>query len=101
MFSNCSSRSRFLFLTGIVRRRWRQFCGVLEPPANAASQRVLFSPQEKTIPKVRIQTRQLDVLLGQQVVVAIDAWPRNSKYPMVCMGWDTGAIIVSECLAQW
>jgi exosome complex exonuclease DIS3/RRP44 len=77
--------TRQLLHLGIVRRRWRQYCGILEPPQDAQSQHVLFSPQERTVPKVRIQTRQLDVLLGQQVVVAIDAWPVNSKHPVVCV----------------
>lgn len=74
----------FLRPTGVIRRRTRQYCGVLLPPADKSSQRVLFAPKEKTIPNVRIETRQLETLLGQQIVVAIDSWPLKSKFPVVC-----------------
>lgn len=45
--------------------------------------RHIFVPAERKIPKVRIETRQADALIGQRIIVAIDAWPRNSRYPLV------------------
>jgi exosome complex exonuclease DIS3/RRP44 len=48
------------------------------------AQRVLFSPEDKKVPYIRIQTRQLDALMDQRIVVAIDAWPVDSRYPTVC-----------------
>jgi exoribonuclease R len=47
------------------------------------SVRHIFVPAERKIPKVRIETRQADVLSGQRIIVAIDSWPRNSRYPLV------------------
>ena len=41
----------------------------------------LFVPAERKVPKVRIETRQADVLATQRIIVAIDSWPRNSRYP--------------------
>ena len=38
---------------------------------------------EKRIPKIRIETRQAATLLGQRIIVSIDSWPRNSRYPLV------------------
>ena len=45
--------------------------------------RHLFVAAEKRIPRIRIETRQADVLKGQKIIVSIDSWPRNSKYPVV------------------
>lgn len=41
----------------------------------------LFVPAERKIPKVRIETRQSETLSSQRIIVAIDSWPRNSRYP--------------------
>lgn len=43
--------------------------------------RHLFVPAERKIPKVRIETRQAELLSTQRIIVAIDSWPRNSRYP--------------------
>lgn len=44
--------------------------------------RHLFVPAERKIPKVRIETRQVETLSKQRIIVAIDSWPRYSRYPM-------------------
>lgn len=44
--------------------------------------RHLFVPAERKIPKIRIETRQYSVLSKQRIIVAIDSWPRNSRYPL-------------------
>lgn len=38
---------------------------------------------ERRIPKIRIETRQAETLLGKRIVVVIDTWPKNSRYPQV------------------
>ena len=38
-------------------------------------------PAEKKIPKIRIETRQAASLKGSRIVVAVDSWPRHSRYP--------------------
>lgn len=43
----------------------------------------LFVPAERRIPRIRIETRQAHTLKGQRIVVAIDSWPRTSRYPLV------------------
>eukprot|EP00041_Stephanoeca_diplocostata_P024526 m.624315 g.624315 ORF g.624315 m.624315 type:complete len:632 (-) comp22545_c0_seq79:2862-4757(-) len=69
-------------VVGIVRRNWRQYCGVLLPASNPQQTRRLFAPQDKQVPRIRIQTRQGDALNGKRIVVAIDDWPRDSRYPV-------------------
>ncbi|KAK3086411.1 hypothetical protein FSP39_018074 [Pinctada imbricata] len=68
-------------VVGIIKRNWRQYCGMLQPSAMKESTRHLVITAEKRIPKIRIETRQAKDLMGQRIVVAIDNWPRNSRYP--------------------
>ncbi|XP_060606193.1 exosome complex exonuclease RRP44-like [Ruditapes philippinarum] len=68
-------------VVGIIKRNWRQYCGILQKSAITEATRHLFVPAEKRIPKIRIETRQAKDLCTQRIVVAIDSWPRNSRYP--------------------
>ncbi|XP_071873315.1 exosome complex exonuclease RRP44-like protein Dis3 [Bombus fervidus] len=69
-------------VVGIIRRNWRQYCGILQPSNIEGNVRHLFVPAERKIPKIRIETRQYTVLCKQRIIVAIDSWPRNSRYPL-------------------
>lgn len=69
-------------IVGIIKRKWRQYCGIIKPNILEGSARHSFIPAERKIPHVRIETRQAKSLYNQRVVVAIDSWPRHSKYPM-------------------
>lgn len=69
-------------VVGIIRRKWRQYCGILVPSKYPGATRHLVTPAEKKIPRVRIETRQSDVLASQRILVAFDSWPRNSRYPL-------------------
>lgn len=68
-------------VVGIIKRKWRQYCGILQDGSAAVYH--LFVPADKKIPKIRIETRQADTLKSQKIIVAIDSWPRNSRYPNV------------------
>jgi exosome complex exonuclease DIS3/RRP44 len=84
-------------VVGVIKRNWRPYCGIILPSTNAKvrmqpsttvrhtaqAQRVLFSPEDKKVPYVKIQTRQLDTLMDHRIVVAIDSWPVDSRYPLV------------------
>ncbi|XP_011633997.1 exosome complex exonuclease RRP44 [Pogonomyrmex barbatus] len=69
-------------IVGIIRRKWRQYCGILQPSAIKGNIRHLFVPAERKIPKIRIETRQAEILSKQRIIVALDSWPRNSRYPL-------------------
>lgn len=47
--------------------------------------RHLFTPADRRIPRIRIETRQASTLVGQRIIVAIDGWPKNSRYPNVSL----------------
>lgn len=68
-------------IVGIIRRKWRQYCGIVQPNILKGSARHIFIPAERKIPRVRIETRQAEKLYGQRIIVAIDSWPRHSRYP--------------------
>eukprot|EP00124_Ichthyophonus_hoferi_P005139 Ihof_evm2s678 gene=Ihof_evmTU2s678 len=66
---------------GVIRHNWRSYCGVLLPTKNASSYSRLFRAAERSIPYIRIRTRQGEALNGQQLIVRIDGWERRSRYP--------------------
>ncbi|CAI9110453.1 OLC1v1010476C1 [Oldenlandia corymbosa var. corymbosa] len=72
-------------VVGIIKRNWHSYCGSVEPmPMPAGSGGVvhaLFVSKDRRIPKIRIQTRQLDNLLDKRIVVAVDKWDVLSRYP--------------------
>ncbi|KAH8268133.1 hypothetical protein KR026_000560 [Drosophila bipectinata] len=68
-------------IVGIVRRKWRQYCGILQPSLVQDTNRHIFVPADRKIPRIRIETRQAAKLQNQRIIVTIDTWPRNSRYP--------------------
>ncbi|CAH1778412.1 unnamed protein product [Owenia fusiformis] len=79
-------------VVGIIKRNWRQYCGILQPSVLKRATRHLVIPAEKRIPKIRIETRQAESLVGQRIIVQIDSWPRNSRYPQGHFVRKLGAI---------
>ncbi|CAB3409482.1 unnamed protein product [Caenorhabditis bovis] len=69
-------------VVGVIKRNWRQYCGMLLPSSMKGARRHLFCPAERLIPRIRIESEQADVLAQQRIIVAIDHWPRDSKYPL-------------------
>ncbi|XP_015781646.1 exosome complex exonuclease RRP44-like [Tetranychus urticae] len=73
-------------VVGIIKRNWRQYCGIIrERDACIMKNTIItshfFVPIDKRIPMIRIETRQYDSLKSQRILVAIDNWPRDSKFP--------------------
>nr|XP_046257452.1 exosome complex exonuclease RRP44 [Scatophagus argus] len=68
-------------VVGIIKRNWRPFCGMLNVSQIKESTRHLFTPADRRIPRIRIETRQASMLAGQRIMVAIDGWPKHSRYP--------------------
>ncbi|KAI8821472.1 uncharacterized protein EV422DRAFT_43764 [Fimicolochytrium jonesii] len=74
-------------VVGIIKRNWRPLCGTIEKASVRSSggvstqQAVFFWAMDKKIPKIRIRTRQADELVGRRIIVTIDGWAKNSRYP--------------------
>lgn len=76
-------------VVGVVKRNWRQYVGHVDTSSVSQSvkqgrkqQTVFLIPMDKRIPKIRIRTRQAGELLGKRVLVTIDSWDRDSRYPV-------------------
>lgn len=74
-------------IVAITKRVWRQYTGVLRRNQSTlgrsmSTTRSLFVPSDRRIPIIRIETRQYESLKNQRLVVAIDSWPRMSRYPL-------------------
>lgn len=76
-------------VVGVVKRNWRQYVGHVDESSVSDSvkqghqqQTVFLIPMDKRIPKIRVRTRQAGELLGKRILVTIDSWDRESRYPV-------------------
>ena len=75
-------------VVGIIKRNWRQYVGHVDSASSSAAQgarrqqTVFLVPMDKCIPKIRLRTRQADGLLGKRILVTIDTWDQDSRYPV-------------------
>ncbi|KAF2993619.1 exosome catalytic subunit dis3 [Curvularia kusanoi] len=76
-------------VVGIIKRNWRQYVGHIDRDSvrstaktSRQQQTVFLVPMDKRVPKIRIRTRQAGELLGQRVLVTIDSWEKDSRYPV-------------------
>ncbi|KAI4204051.1 MAG: hypothetical protein LQ350_001444 [Teloschistes chrysophthalmus] len=75
-------------VVGIIRRNWRQYVGHVDSTSSSKvtqsrrQQTVFLIPMDKRIPKIRLRTRQADELVGKRVLVTIDSWDQDSRYPI-------------------
>ncbi|KAI9777811.1 MAG: exosome catalytic subunit dis3 [Peltula sp. TS41687] len=76
-------------VVGVTKRNWRQYVGHVDPSSVSQTakqsrkhQTIFLVPMDKRIPKIRLRTRQAGELLGKRVVVTIDSWDRESRYPV-------------------
>ncbi|EEP80962.1 mitotic control protein dis3 [Uncinocarpus reesii 1704] len=75
-------------VVGVIKRNWRQYVGNIdggsfsaEASSGRRQQTVFVIPMDKRVPKIRIRTRQASELLGQRILITIDSWDRDSRYP--------------------
>lgn len=74
-------------VVGVIKRNWRQYVGHVDESSVSQSagrkqQTVFLVPMDKRIPKIRIRTRQAGEIVGKRVLVTIDSWDRDSRYPV-------------------
>ena len=75
-------------IVGIIKRNWRQYVGHVDGGSSSTAQQsrkqqtVFLIPMDKRIPKIRLRTRQAEGLLGKRVLVTIDSWDQDSRYPV-------------------
>ena len=53
-----------------------------EAALTSLSQQTVFAtPLSRTLPRIRLRTRQAPTLMDQKILVTIDSWSPNSRYP--------------------
>uniref|UniRef100_T1JCD6 Protein DIS3 homolog n=1 Tax=Strigamia maritima TaxID=126957 RepID=T1JCD6_STRMM len=68
-------------VVGIIRKQFKHYCGILQQsPVNNANYHIVI-PADRRIPRIKIETRQAEVLQNQRILVAIDSWECRSRYP--------------------
>ena len=75
-------------VVGIVKRNWRAYVCHIDRTSLASGastsmslQSVFAQPVSRSLPRIRLRTRQAPALLGQKILVSIDRWDVNSRYP--------------------
>ncbi|ESO87500.1 hypothetical protein LOTGIDRAFT_127673 [Lottia gigantea] len=72
-------------IVGILQRNWRDYVATFSAEEEGSSGnkggKVLVIPYDYRIPKIRINTRQIDKLKDKRVVVRLDSWELGSQYP--------------------
>ncbi|XP_071424304.1 DIS3-like exonuclease 1 [Pithys albifrons albifrons] len=73
-------------VVGITQKNWRDYVVTFPSKEETQSQgrnaqKVLVTPWDYRIPKIRISTQQAEALQEHRVVVRIDSWESTSLYP--------------------
>ncbi|ODV85419.1 hypothetical protein CANARDRAFT_7533 [[Candida] arabinofermentans NRRL YB-2248] len=75
-------------VVGIMKRSWRLYVGQITPHSvngaqagGNASKSCFVILMDRSLPKIRIRTRRAKELAGKRIVIAVDSWQSNSKYP--------------------
>lgn len=75
-------------IVGIIKRSWRLYVGQLSPNSvrkdevvSNSVKNVFVILMDRSLPKIRIRTRRAKDLIGKRIVIAIDSWNSNSKFP--------------------
>ncbi|KAJ3336323.1 exosome catalytic subunit dis3 [Gonapodya sp. JEL0774] len=74
-------------VVGIIKRNWRPYCGSIDPAtinqmaSTTSAQTLLLHPMDRRIPRIRFRTRQASFLVRKRIVVVVDSWNKNSRYP--------------------
>lgn len=76
-------------VVGVLKRNWRPYVCHIDRasiPISAlqsdlSAHAVFAVPLSRSVPKIRIRTRQASSLANQKILVSIDKWDINSRYP--------------------
>ncbi|XP_069480367.1 DIS3-like exonuclease 1 isoform X2 [Ambystoma mexicanum] len=73
-------------VVGIIQKNWRDYVVTFPSKEETQTQgrnaqKILVTPWDYRIPKIRISTHQAEALQDCRVIVRIDSWESNSLYP--------------------
>ncbi|XBW35779.1 hypothetical protein QEN19_001351 [Hanseniaspora menglaensis] len=86
-------------VVGIIRRSWRQYVGQIvetsvneETNSGSTLQSCFVLLMDVKLPKVVIKTRRAVELLNKRILIAVDSWPRDKRYPLGHLIKDLGLV---------
>ncbi|KAJ8370006.1 hypothetical protein SKAU_G00100340 [Synaphobranchus kaupii] len=73
-------------VVGILQRNWRDYVVTFPlweevQSQSHGSQRILVTPWDYRLPRIRISTQQAETLQGHRAIVRLDSWESTSLYP--------------------
>ncbi|KAF8306782.1 RNB-domain-containing protein [Clavulina sp. PMI_390] len=75
-------------IVGIIKRNWRPYVCHIDRTSlttlvttSTAQQSVFATPVDRKLPRIRMRTRQAPTLIDQKILVSVDRWDNNSRYP--------------------
>ncbi|KAG8899742.1 exosome catalytic subunit dis3, partial [Tulasnella sp. 408] len=75
-------------IVGIIKRNWRAYVCHIDRTSlsshvqtGSTMQVVFATPLSRSIPRIRLRTRQAPSLLNQKILVTMDRWDAMSRYP--------------------
>ncbi|KAG8908746.1 exosome catalytic subunit dis3 [Tulasnella sp. 403] len=75
-------------VVGVIKRNWRAYVCHIDRTSLSSHlattntlQTVFATPLSRSIPRIRLRTRQAPSLLDQKILVTIDDWTPTSRYP--------------------
>ncbi|KAG8958122.1 exosome catalytic subunit dis3, partial [Tulasnella sp. 425] len=75
-------------IVGIIKRNWRAYVCHIDRRSLSSHiqtgntvQAVFATPLARSIPRIRLRTRQAPSLLDQKILVTMDRWDATSRYP--------------------
>src|SRR5207249_412485 len=69
-------------IVSILERNWRDYvASIAQDDEDYTRDRILVTPYDPRIPRIRIFTKQGASLKDQRLVVRIDSWETGSNYP--------------------
>lgn len=74
-------------VVGIIKRSWRFYVGQIIENSTSTSKTnsskfCFVKLMDRSLPRVKILTKRSNELLGKKIVISIDSWPKNSKFPL-------------------
>ena len=86
-------------VVGIIRRSWRQYVGQIveasvdeENTSGTNYQSCFVLLYDLKLPKVVIKTRRAVELMNKRILIGVDSWPKDKKYPLGHFIKDLGVV---------
>ncbi|KAF0991301.1 hypothetical protein HZS_339, partial [Henneguya salminicola] len=75
-----STEDKYCRVVGIIRRNWKQYCGIVFSNTPAENF-FLFRSMDSRIPLVIFESKRIESIRNKKICISIDGWGNKFKYP--------------------